>query len=98
MLQQHSTPTTSYSSCVLVTQSESIKQETRDVVTQILLSSFPDRFKLHGQTLLNTATGEAFDLTDSSRDPMNVVARLVQVCPPHSNHSCSAPPSACLLA
>ena len=61
-------------------QSDSVKQEVLEVAIQVLTKGFPDRFKLNGQTLLNMATGDTFDLSDARRNPMDIVARLIQVC------------------
>ena len=61
-------------------QSDSVKQEVLDVATQVLTKSFPDRFNLNGQTLVNMATGDTFDLSDANKNPMDIVARLIQVC------------------
>lgn len=61
-------------------QSDRVKQEVLEAATQVLTKSFPDRFKLNRQTLLNMATGDTFDLRDANRNPMDIVARLVQVC------------------
>ncbi len=69
--------------CKLLTQHllqcEAAKQEVLSLVSQILIRNFPDRFQLRKTTLRNIATGEDFDLADQDRNPMDVVARLVQV-------------------
>ena len=61
-------------------QSDNVKQEALEMAVQLLTESFPDRFKLDGRTLRNIATGVAFDLSDTSRNPMDIMARVVQVC------------------
>ena len=61
-------------------QSDNVKQEALEMAVQILTGSFPDRFKLDGCSLLNIATGDAFDLSDTNGNPMDIMARLVQVC------------------
>lgn len=63
-----------------IMQCESVKQEAMDVVVQLLVSSFPDRFQFEGQNLLNTATGEVWELHNSNKNPMEIIARLVQAC------------------
>jgi len=60
-------------------QCEVAKQEVLSLVSQTLIKNFPDRFQLKETTLRNIATGEDFDLADQDRNPMDVVARLVQV-------------------
>lgn len=60
-------------------QCELAKQEVLNLVTEILTRSFPDRFQLNGATLSNFATGETFDLSQTKRNPMDIVARLLQV-------------------
>ncbi len=60
-------------------QCEAAKQEVLSLVSQTLVRNFPDRFQLTKTTLQNIATGEDFDLADQDRNPMDVVARLVQV-------------------
>ncbi|DBA84401.1 hypothetical protein WJX77_002687 [Trebouxia sp. C0004] len=57
---------------------EAAKQEVLSLVSQTLIRNFPDRFQLKSTTLRNIATGENFDLADQDRNPMDVVARLVQ--------------------
>lgn len=57
---------------------ELAKQEVLNLVTEILIRSFPDRFQLNGATLSNFATGETFDLSQTKRNPMDIVARLLQ--------------------
>ena len=76
-------------------QSDNVKQEALEMAVQILTESFPDRFKLDGRTLLNIATGDAFDLSEAGRNPMDIVARLVQVCTAWYFSFC-VPQSACL--
>jgi len=49
------------------------------VISKVLVRKFPDRFQLEGTLLSNIATGEKFDLADQDRNPMDVVARIVQV-------------------
>ncbi|DBA97601.1 TPA: hypothetical protein ACH3X3_012506 [Trebouxia sp. C0006] len=54
------------------------KQEVLSLVSQTLIRNFPDRFQLRNAILQNIATGEDFDLADQDRNPMDVVARLIQ--------------------
>ena len=60
-------------------QCEAAKQEVLSLVSQTLTRNFPDRFQLKNTILQNIATGEDFELADQDRNPMDVVARLVQV-------------------
>ena len=60
-------------------QCEAAKQEVLSLVSQTLIRNFPDRFQMRHTILQNIATGEHFDLADQDRNPMEVVARLVQV-------------------
>ena len=46
---------------------------------KVLTGSFPDRFQLRGSLLTNVPTGEEFDVADKARNPMDIVARLLQV-------------------
>lgn len=62
-----------------VVQCEAAKQEVLSLVSQTLIRNFPDRFQLKETILQNIATEEDFDLSDQDRNPMDVVARLVQV-------------------
>ncbi len=62
-----------------VLQCEAAKQEVLSLVSQTLIRNFPDRFQLRNAILQNIATGEDFDLADQDRNPMDVVARLIQV-------------------
>ncbi|KAL0019082.1 hypothetical protein WJX79_005683 [Trebouxia sp. C0005] len=57
---------------------EAAKQEVLSLVSQTLTRFFPDRFQLKNTILQNIATGEDFELADQDRNPMDVVARLVQ--------------------
>lgn len=57
---------------------EAAKQEVLSLVSQTLIRNFPDRFQMRHTILQNIATGEHFDLADQDRNPMEVVARLVQ--------------------
>ena len=65
--------------CLL--QCEDARQEVLSLVSSTLARQFPDQFQLRGNVLQNVVTGEEFDLADQGRNPMDVVARLVQVDP-----------------
>lgn len=65
-------------------QCEDARQEVLSLVSSTLARQFPDQFQLRGDVLQNVVSGEEFDLADQGRNPMDVVARLVQVTP-HNN-------------
>lgn len=58
--------------------SELAKREVLNLVVKVLTGSFPDRFQLKGSLLTNASSGEEFDISDEARNPMDVVARLLQ--------------------
>lgn len=60
-------------------QCEPAQQEVLRLAIKVLTKSFPDRFQVDGSVLSNLSTGEDYDLADKHRNPMDVVARLVQV-------------------
>ena len=60
-------------------QSEKAKSEVLKLVIDVLTGSFPDRFQMQGSVLSNKATKETFDTADKDRNPMDIVARLLQV-------------------
>lgn len=60
-------------------QSEAAQKEVLALTVKVLTKVFPDRFQFQGSTLSNVATGEAFDVADTCTNPMDTVARLVQV-------------------
>ena len=60
-------------------QSEPAKREVLALVVKVLTGSFPDRFQLRGSVLSNVSTGEEFDIADEARNPLDIVARLLQV-------------------
>lgn len=60
-------------------QCEAAQQEVLALTVKVLTKVFPDRFQLQESTLSNVATGEVFDVADTCTNPMDTVARLVQV-------------------
>ena len=51
-------------------------------VSDYLVARHPERFEWAGPVLRNKSTGEGFDLADRELDPLDTVARLVQVTSP----------------
>ena len=60
-------------------QCEAAQKEVLALTVSVLTKVFPDRFQLQGTVLSNVATGEVFDVADTCTNPMDTVARLVQV-------------------
>lgn len=65
-------------------QCEAAQKEVLALTVKVLTKVFPDRFQLEGSTLSNVATGEEFDVADTCTNPMDTIARLVQVLLSHS--------------
>lgn len=61
-------------------QCEPAQQEVLSLAVNVLTKRFPDRFQRDGSVLTNASTGEVFDLAETHRNPMDIMARLVQVC------------------
>ena len=61
-------------------QCEPAQQEVLNLAVKVLTKRFPDRFQLNGSMLTNASTGEVFDVAEKHRNPMDIAARLVQVC------------------
>lgn len=60
-------------------QSEPAQKEVLALTVKVLTKVFPDRFQLQESTLSNVATGAVFDVADTCTNPMDTIARLVQV-------------------
>lgn len=65
-------------SVALTPGAEDACAEMLELLADFLPKRFPNRFALAGTVLTNKATGERFDLSDQSLDPLDVSARLVQ--------------------
>lgn len=55
--------------------------EALELLAEFLPKRFPDRFRQDGNTLCNLTTGERFNISDKSLNPLEVTSRLVQVRP-----------------
>ena len=64
--------------CVL--QSEAANAELLELLVDFLPRRFPDRFTRDGNAFINHASGDVWDLSDPSLDPLEVSSQLVQVC------------------
>ena len=63
----------------VVEQAEEANAELLELLADFLPQRFPDLFTRDGDALINHVTGDVWDLTDKSRDPLEVSALLVQV-------------------
>lgn len=52
--------------------------EALELLAEFLPMRFPDRFRQDGNTLCNLTTGERFNISDKSLNPLEVTSRLVQ--------------------
>jgi hypothetical protein len=60
-------------------QAEAANAELLELLADFLPRRFPDRFTKDGSALINHATGDVWDLSDPSLDPLEVSSLLVQV-------------------
>ena len=65
--------------------------EVLEMLAEFLPQRFPSRFRREGSMLFDLTIGDTYDINDKSLDPLEVIARLIQVRPWPSQIQCQVP-------